>query len=97
MNRRTFVTKTAAVTLGLSIPAFATAKTSFSLPMEEEQMLNDFQQLLASYSFGEGFNNSLTTIRRINPSAPGLLDFQDANGNRISLRKVKGRLVARLH
>jgi len=99
MNRRKFVTKASTVALGLGIPAFALAKmtTAPLLNQKEEQLLNEFRQLLASYSHGAAYCGNLSTVKKINSSLPDLLDFQDTNGNRISLRKVKGRLVAKLH
>ena len=99
MDRRKFVTKATVLTLGLSTSAIALAsKTStINLKAEEQDLLSEFHQLLAGYAFSEGVAHQLMAVRKINPSAPGILDFMDAAGNRISLRRIKGRLVARLH
>jgi len=99
MNRRKFVNQTSLLALGLGVPALAFARTSAVRPLctAEENMLRDFSELLYSYPSGGALTRGLTTIQKINPSDPGVLDFQDINGNRISLRKVKGRLLAKLH
>lgn len=99
MDRRKFVAKATVLTLGLSTSAFAlaTGTTSLSLKAEEQEMLNEFREILAGYSHSTGVAHQLTAVRKINHSAGGVLDFIDAAGNRISLRKTKGRLVAKLH
>jgi hypothetical protein len=98
MNRRKFVSKTAAVAIGFGIPAFGMSRTTGSaLTAEEEDLLFEFRHLLAGYPFSNGLNDQMATVQKVHTSASGVLDFQDASGQRISLRKVKGRLVARLH
>ncbi|SER32813.1 hypothetical protein [Neolewinella agarilytica] len=97
MNRRKFITKGATLTLGLSIPALVLAKSTPSLKAEEVRMVNEFHQLLNSYPYSGEVTASLCVIRKINYASGEVLDFEDDNGNRISLRKKKGRLVARLH
>jgi len=100
MNRRKFITKASVLTLGLSSSAFAlaTGAPSLRVKAEEQEMLLEFRQLLAGYSYStEKSSAQLTAPRKINDSADGVLDFIDAGGNRITLRKIKGRLLARLH
>lgn len=99
MDRRKFVAKATVLTFGLSTSAFALARgtTSLSLNAEEQEMLNEFRQILAGYSHSTGVAHQLTAVRKINDSADGVLDFIDAAGNRTSLRRTRGRLVARLH
>jgi len=67
------------------------------LKATEQAMLNEFDQLLASYSYGDRFTSSLSSIQKINRSTPEVLDFKSSCGQHISLRRIKGRLVARLH
>lgn len=99
MDRRKFVAKATVLTLGLSTPAFALAKgtSAISLKAEEQEMLSEFHQLLAGYPHAAEVPDMLTAVREINHSAAGVLGFTDAAGNRISLSRTKGRLVARLH
>ncbi|SER32398.1 hypothetical protein SAMN05444359_1355 [Neolewinella agarilytica] len=99
MDRRKFVAQASVLTLGLGTSAFALANgvSSISLKVEEQEMLSEFHQLLAEYPYSAEVAGMLTKVQKINHSAAGVLDFTDATGNRISLSKTKGRLVARLH
>ncbi len=91
--------KATVLTLGLSSPAFAlaTGTNAISLKAEEQELLSEFHQLLAGYSHSAGVVHKLTAPKKINHSASGVLDFVNAAGDRISLTRIKGRLVARLY